>query len=435
MKARWMIFGSFLTLLAIVGVVALGSVVLADDDSTQPEAESGVFDRGVDRPEDGSTSGVKALFSGHGRPEAMDWRWGQAGSMWSHKRHGADEFFERVAEIIGIEPETLRRALEDGQTLSEIAAAHGLERQELIDALLAEVETYLNLATQSGVFDPEQLAFVQGWLQDGLGLLVDHPLPVGEEWETLPRHSWHELLDAEDFDLPERLADLMGLTLDELAGAVMDGRSLAEIAQANGVEPEAVVDWLVAEAEAELDEAVAAGYLTEEQTDLLRGWVRDGAPLVVNKSLMFPGAFEMLERLGTMAGPPLAQLDWDKWAEYDWAQIIGQDPLSVAAEMMGVSRGELLEAVMEGDSLAEIAEAYGVELDALIEAQTESLETLLEDLAAEGLLPEHVPSLVGEHLDEALSIIAEEGFPFGEGHWMEQGWFECCPCDHQEAGE
>jgi uncharacterized protein YidB (DUF937 family) len=243
----------------------------------------------------------------------------------------------------------------------------------------------------------------------------------------------------------------MGLTLEELLEALLDGQTLAEIAATHGVDPQTVVDFLVAEAEAELDEAVAAGHLSVEQAALLRGWVVDGVERVMDNRFVFPNGLEMVERLGTRFGAHLEGIDWDGWVEFDWGAFIGQDPLSVAAEAIGISRGELLEALMDGQSLAEVAAAHGVDLQVVIDAQTESLGTLLDDLAAEGLIPDHVPGLVEGHLDLGMEMFAEHGFPFaghwdgtfgdwapwGDGdrpQWLEE-WFDCCPCDDAEGGE
>lgn len=63
------------------------------------------------------------------------------------------------------------------------------------------------------------------------------------------------------------VADALGLTVDELVAAIRDGQTIAEIAAAEGVDVQVVVDAMVAEVEARLDEAVAAGTLTQEEAD------------------------------------------------------------------------------------------------------------------------------------------------------------------------
>lgn len=66
---------------------------------------------------------------------------------------------------------------------------------------------------------------------------------------------------------PEALAETLGLTVDELRAEFEAGNSLADIAAAQGVDVQDVIDQMVAEATERLDEAVANGDLTREEAD------------------------------------------------------------------------------------------------------------------------------------------------------------------------
>jgi hypothetical protein len=65
----------------------------------------------------------------------------------------------------------------------------------------------------------------------------------------------------------EAAAGAIGITEDELRTALRDGSTLADVAEANGVDPQAVIDALVAELRTRLDERVADGDLTQEEAD------------------------------------------------------------------------------------------------------------------------------------------------------------------------
>ena len=65
----------------------------------------------------------------------------------------------------------------------------------------------------------------------------------------------------------EAAASALGVSEDELRTALQDGQTLAQVAESKGVDPQTVIDALVAEAKSHLDEKVAAGDITQEQAD------------------------------------------------------------------------------------------------------------------------------------------------------------------------
>jgi polyhydroxyalkanoate synthesis regulator phasin len=65
----------------------------------------------------------------------------------------------------------------------------------------------------------------------------------------------------------EALTDLLGIDAEELRTQLRDGATLAEIATAQGVEVQAVVDELVGELQERLDNAVADGRIDQAEAD------------------------------------------------------------------------------------------------------------------------------------------------------------------------
>jgi AraC-like DNA-binding protein len=79
-------------------------------------------------------------------------------------------------------------------------------------------------------------------------------------------------------------ADYLGLTEAQLQSQLEGGKSLAQVAQAQGKSVSGLVDALVAAAKTRLDEAVAAGRLTQAQeTEMLDG-LRDRITSLVNSA-------------------------------------------------------------------------------------------------------------------------------------------------------
>jgi hypothetical protein len=65
----------------------------------------------------------------------------------------------------------------------------------------------------------------------------------------------------------EIAATAIGISTEDLRTALQGGQSLAEVAQANGVDPQVVIDAFVADVKTHLDARVASGDLTQAEAD------------------------------------------------------------------------------------------------------------------------------------------------------------------------
>lgn len=63
----------------------------------------------------------------------------------------------------------------------------------------------------------------------------------------------------------ETIAELIGIETRALFSELREGSSIAEIAQANNVAPQTIIDEFVARAQTRLDEAVEAGNISEDE--------------------------------------------------------------------------------------------------------------------------------------------------------------------------
>jgi hypothetical protein len=62
-------------------------------------------------------------------------------------------------------------------------------------------------------------------------------------------------------------AEAIGIDVDDLRTALRDGQTIAEVAAANGVDAQTVIDAMLADLGEKLAEQVAAGDLTQEEAD------------------------------------------------------------------------------------------------------------------------------------------------------------------------
>jgi polyhydroxyalkanoate synthesis regulator phasin len=131
-----------------------------------------------------------------------------------------------------------------------------------------------------------------------------------------------------------KLADKLGVSEDKLNTAVQDTQNEM------------------------IDEAVANGTLTQEQADKLKERVGEGG-------FVFP-----------FAGPGHG---WGR------GEMQGVTP-EAAAQVLGMTEDELLTELRDGKTLADVAEAQGMSVDAFETALLDQVKTQLDGLVADGTL-------------------------------------------------
>ncbi len=145
------------------------------------------------------------------------------------------------------------------------------------------------------------------------------------------------------------LAEVMGISTDDLRAALRDGQTLAEVAEANGVDPQQVVDLFVDNGTERLDAAVAAGRIDQATADERKANLPERATDLVN-----------------------GELERDAHRHPRRAAAI-----RTAAEAIGIDAEELQDALREGRTIARVAEANGVDpqdvIDALVARSTERI--------------------------------------------------------------
>ena len=78
-------------------------------------------------------------------------------------------------------------------------------------------------------------------------------------------------------------ATALGMTREELRVQLVDGKTVADVARAENVEVQRVIDAMVADANAHLDEAVANGRLSQAEADAKRADLVERITTFVNE--------------------------------------------------------------------------------------------------------------------------------------------------------
>jgi transposase-like protein len=163
---------------------------------------------------------------------------------------------DTAAETIGIERADLVAAIRDGQTVAEVAQAHDVDPQAVVDALVAAANEHATERAEQFVND------TGAGLRDGQGHPGRRARIAGAALDTA--------------------AETIGIERADLVAAIRDGQTVAEVAQAHNVDAQTVIDALVAKANEKIDEALANEHIDEGHADEMRANAAARADQFVN---------------------------------------------------------------------------------------------------------------------------------------------------------
>ncbi|MBI5958416.1 MAG: hypothetical protein HY866_06775 [Chloroflexi bacterium] len=163
-----------------------------------------------------------------------------------------------------------------------------------------------------------------------------------------------------------------GLESDALIAQMRDeDLTLAEALEANGVDPQPIVDAVKAELTAEIAQAVTDGKITQERADALTARLDDALDRAMNTALRTP----LRDRVEGRVDDSL---------------------IGVLAEMAGVDAAELVRDALTPPTLAEIAASYGLDANAVIAEAEARITEDINQAVADG-------KIMQERADEALA--------------------------------
>lgn len=192
---------------------------------------------------------------------------------------GQNAMLDAFATALGMSPAALVEEIGNGTSLLDLT---GFSRQELIDAVVAEMSEWMAACEQAGHLTQEQYRWMHEQLAEHVGWLVDNPQGLFHEW----RHAgtfgqgWggghHGLIWA--------AADVLDMSPWDIRDAMYEGQTIAQLA--GGVESTIaqIVEQFMAPHEAAANAAVEAGRLTQAQADEWLGHVREHAEWLIENT-------------------------------------------------------------------------------------------------------------------------------------------------------
>lgn len=156
--------------------------------------------------------------------------------------------FKAAADAIGISSADLLEAMKGGHSIADVATAHDVKTQTVVDAVVAALDARIKAGVDNGKISTERAAKLEAAVAKRAPKLVNATL----------KQLHHRRVIRASVDVA---AKTIGISPADLRAALVSGKSVAEVATAHNVDPATVVNALVTAGTARIDKAVANGHL------------------------------------------------------------------------------------------------------------------------------------------------------------------------------
>jgi hypothetical protein len=219
-------------------------------------------------------AGAAAADSGHAKRAATVKAHVTLAAQRSHV--GAGGLFDAAVAYLQIDKQTLFQGLKSGQSLAQIAVAHGKTADGLIAAVTTAAQTQLDAKVAAGKLDAAKEQTLLTKLRTTLGTLVTKSFGSSTSQGTTHRTPVTMFL--------QPVLDYLQLDVQTVLTELRSGKSLAQIAVAHGKTADGLVASIVAAAKTPLDAAVVSGHLTAAQEATLVSKLQTTVAALVNRS-------------------------------------------------------------------------------------------------------------------------------------------------------
>ena len=164
-----------------------------------------------------------------------------------------------IASILKLTEAELKTQVQSGKTLAQIATAQGVDIKLVVDAIVADMKSHIADEVKSGEITQAQADTKLADVTAKATERVNNVRPArGEGMHGGPKGPGRNVA---------AIASVLKLTEAELKTQVESGKTLAQIATAQGVDVKLVIDAIVTDMKSHIAEEVASGELTQAQAD------------------------------------------------------------------------------------------------------------------------------------------------------------------------
>lgn len=139
---------------------------------------------------------------------------------------------EELLSLLNIDKQTLKKELEAGKSIADIANEKGVTKQKVIDLLVKQSSDRVDAVVKDGKISKDQADQIKAKLPEFIKLRIE---VKGGLTKKHAHHKMHHL---------DEVSSILGMTKDEIITQIKSGKSLSEIAKDKGISEQKLIDAL-----------------------------------------------------------------------------------------------------------------------------------------------------------------------------------------------
>ena len=191
------------------------------------------------------------------------------------------DWYEIAAQTIGIDVDALFTELDAGRSIADVATDNNVDAQTIIDALQSAEEAFIQELLADEAITQEE---ADGWLAELSATLDEF---VNEQMGSDVGDGPELPEDVDYVDWFELAAQTIGIDVDSLWDELEKDQSIADVANTNGVDPQSIIDALVAVESTFIQQLLDSDYITQEESDEWTAMLPEEADSFVNDALVY----------------------------------------------------------------------------------------------------------------------------------------------------
>ncbi|MEJ8548469.1 hypothetical protein [Brevibacillus borstelensis] len=271
---------------------------------------------------------------------------------------------EDLLKLLDLSADELKAELKAGKSLADVAKEQGVSVENVVKLIAEQEEAQLAEAVKVGKLTQQQADKMKENAAERIQKMVES---THQDKGFGPRGFV--------FFKSEELLKLLDLSQEELETELKAGKSLADVAKAQGVSVEDVVSLIVKQQEEQLAAAVKAGKLTQQQADKMSENAAERVQKMVESTHQDKGF-----------GP----------------RVFGFFKSEELLKLLDLTAEELQTELKAGKSLAEIAEAQGVDTDEVAALLTKQRANQLSEAVKAGKITQEQADKLQADLEQSI---------------------------------